>query len=68
MRTSQMIRSVARIISEISQVITLHPGTLLLTGAPPRLVAGPPGGLRPGDEVCVEIEGIGKLVNPVAGA
>ena len=60
-RTSQMIRSVARIISEISQVITLHPGTLLLTGAPPRLEPGPPGGLRPGDEVCVEIEGIAGL-------
>ncbi len=61
-----MVRSVARLISEISSRITLEPGTLLLTGAPPRVDEGPPGGLRAGDEVCVEIEGIGQLTNPVA--
>jgi 2-keto-4-pentenoate hydratase/2-oxohepta-3-ene-1,7-dioic acid hydratase in catechol pathway len=65
--TSQMSRSVARLISEISRVITLHPGTLLLTGAPPLLDDAPADPLRDGDEVCVEIDGIGKLVNPVAG-
>ncbi len=65
-RTSQMIRPVGRLISEISRLITLHAGTLLLTGTPPRVASASAGGLRPGDEVCVEIEGIGKLVNPVA--
>ena len=64
--TSQMVRPIARIISEISRLITLHPGTLLLTGAPPRVGSAPTAGLRPGDEVCVEIEGIGQLVNPIA--
>ena len=64
--TSQMTRPVARLISEISRVITLHPGTLLLTGAPPPSASAPAAGLRPGDEVCVEIDGIGTLVNPVA--
>ena len=64
--TSQMLRPVARLVSEISRMITLHPGTLLLTGAPPRVEPAPGGGLRPGDEVRVEIEGIGELVNPVA--
>ncbi len=66
--TSQMIRPVAQLISEISRVITLHPGTLLLTGAPPPESAEPVPGLRVGDEVCVEIDGIGQLVNPVTGA
>ncbi len=66
--TSQMIRSVAQLISEISRVITLGPGTLLLTGAPPPVSPEPMRGLRDGDEVCVEIDGIGRLVNPVAGA
>ncbi len=66
--TSQMIRSVARLISEISRVITLEPGTLLLTGAPPPLSPEPMPGLRAGDEVCVEIEGVGRLLNTVAGA
>lgn len=64
--TASMLRPVARLISEISRVITLHPGTLLLTGAPPA-VAGPEPGLRAGDEVAVEIEGIGRLVNTVEG-
>ena len=63
--TSQMARTVARIISEVSSVITLYPGTLLLTGAPPSVTSDPMPGLRPGDEVCVEIDGIGQLVNPV---
>jgi 2-keto-4-pentenoate hydratase/2-oxohepta-3-ene-1,7-dioic acid hydratase in catechol pathway len=65
--TSQMIRPVARLISEISRVITLHPGTLLLTGAPPPISPGRMPGLGAGDEVSVEIEGIGRLVNTVAG-
>ena len=64
--TSHMTRSVARLISEISRVITLHPGTLLLTGAPPPIGPGSAAGLRPGDEVRVEIDGIGVLENPVA--
>ncbi len=64
--TSQMGRSVARLISEISRTITLAPGTVLLTGAPPREAAAGDEGLRSGDEVVVEIEGIGRLVNPVA--
>ncbi len=63
--TSQMVRTVARIISEVSSVITLYPGTLLLTGAPPGMTSEPMAALRPGDEVCVEIDGIGQLVNPV---
>ena len=63
--TSQMVRTVARIISEVSSVITLYPGTLLLTGAPPGMTSEPMAALCPGDEVCVEIDGIGQLVNPV---
>jgi len=66
--TSQMIRTVARLISEISRVITLGPGTLLLTGAPPPVSGRPMRGLRDGDEVCVEIEGVGRLVNTVTSS
>ena len=43
-------------------------GTLLLTGAPPAISREPTPGLAAGDEVAVEIEGIGRLVNTVAGA
>lgn len=66
--TRQMIRPVARLISELSRHITLMPGTVLLTGAPPcdPSIRGPMESLQDGDEVCVEIEGIGRLVNKVA--
>ncbi|MHC4427044.1 MAG: fumarylacetoacetate hydrolase family protein [Planctomycetota bacterium] len=66
--TSQMHRPVARLVSEISRSITLFPGTVLLTGAPPPVGDEPLPALHHGDEVCVEIEGIGRLVNPVTGA
>ncbi len=65
-KAGSMIRSVPRLVSEISARISLYPGTLVLTGAPPRLEPPPPGGLRPGDEVCVEIDSIGRLVNTVS--
>lgn len=62
-RTSDMIFSPARLVSFISQVMTLLPGDLISTGTPSgvgRLVAG--------DRVEVELEGIGTLVNPVQTA
>lgn len=65
--TAQMVRSVAQLISEISRTITLRPGTLLLTGAPPvrpdRAALDRP--LRAGDEITIEIEFIGVLINAV---
>ncbi len=65
--TAQMIRAIPRLLSEISQRITLEAGTLLLTGCPPRQSSsGEVSFLKPGDEVVVEIESIGRLSNPVA--
>ncbi len=64
--TKDMIRSVAAIVSELSRHMTLPAGTVILTGAPPRASessASPP--LQAGDEVAVEIDGIGRLVNHV---
>ncbi len=62
-RTNDMIRSVARIISELSQSATLMPGTLISTGSPGG--AGysrtPPIFLKDGSTVTVTIEGIGSL-------
>jgi 2-keto-4-pentenoate hydratase/2-oxohepta-3-ene-1,7-dioic acid hydratase in catechol pathway len=62
-RTSQLIHSVPKIVSFVSQHVTLHPGDLIFTGTPGRTSA-----IKPGDTVEVEIEGVGKLVNPVTGA
>lgn len=59
-RTSQMVFSPAYLISYISQVMTLEPGDIILTGTPAGV-----GPLAPGDEVTVEIEDVGTLSNPV---
>lgn len=65
--TADMIFSVARLVSFLSQDTTLLPGTVILTGTPPGVgfARTPPVFLRAGDEVTVEVEGIGALRNPV---
>jgi 2-keto-4-pentenoate hydratase/2-oxohepta-3-ene-1,7-dioic acid hydratase in catechol pathway len=68
--TSDMIFSVARTIAILSEVMTLEPGDVIITGTPagvgyPRK---PPIFMRPGDTCEVEIEGIGVLSNPIADA
>lgn len=66
-RTAEMIFSVPKLISYLSHQFTLPAGTLILTGTPSGVGAArkPPVFLKPGDELCVEIDGIGRLVNPV---
>jgi 2-keto-4-pentenoate hydratase/2-oxohepta-3-ene-1,7-dioic acid hydratase in catechol pathway len=68
--TSNMIFGVADIVSFVSQGITLEPGDLILTGTPAGVGAfrNPKVWLKPGDEVTVEIDGIGSITNPVASA
>jgi len=66
-RTSDMIFNVAELIAFVSGSTTLPAGTLLLTGTPSGVGAGmnPPVFLAPGDQVRMEIEGIGALENGV---
>ena len=68
--TADMIYAVAELIAFLSQDTTLLAGTVILTGTPPGvgMAREPRRFLQPGDEVTVEIEGIGKLTNPVAAA
>ncbi len=62
-----MIFSVAEILAYISEYITLEPGDLIATGTPGRVENDPPSEyLTPGDEITIEIEGVGVLTNPVA--
>lgn len=58
--TSEMIFDVAELVSFASQVFTLLPGDVILTGTPAGV-----GPLVHGDVVEVEVEGIGVLRNPV---
>ena len=68
--TADMIFGVADLIAYISDGIELEEGDLVLTGTPPGVgfVRTPPIFLADGDEVTVEIEGVGSLTNPVRGA
>jgi len=65
--TSEMIFSVAEIIAYVSQVITLEPGDLIATGTPAGVgvFRDPKVLLKDGDEVSIEIDGVGTLTNPV---
>lgn len=65
--TSQMVFSVAEQVSFMSDTITLEPGDIIATGTPAGVgfVRKPPLFLKNGDEVTVEIEGLGALTNPV---
>lgn len=65
--TSDMIFTVAEIVSFLSGSTTLLPRTVILTGTPHGvgMARTPPRWLQPGDEVTVEIDGIGSLTNPV---
>lgn len=58
--TSGMVQNCYAIVSGISKYCTLHPGDIILTGAP-----GAVEQIRPGDVVEVEIPGIGTLRNHV---
>ncbi|HVN95341.1 MAG TPA: fumarylacetoacetate hydrolase family protein [Syntrophorhabdaceae bacterium] len=58
--TLNMIFDVFELVSFISGIMTLMPGDVIITGTPPGV-----GELHVGDEVEVEIEGIGVLKNAV---
>ena len=57
-RTSNLIFPVAFLVSYLSRVMTLEPGDVVMTGTPSGV-----GPMARGDELAVEIEGIGRLVN-----
>jgi 2,4-diketo-3-deoxy-L-fuconate hydrolase len=65
--TSDMIFSVAELISFLSRGMTLMPGDIIATGTPAGVgfVRDPKVFLKAGDEVTIEIEGLGSLTNPV---
>jgi 5-carboxymethyl-2-hydroxymuconate isomerase len=65
--TANLIFGVDEIISHASQTLTFEPGDLILTGTPAGVgvFRNPQRLLQPGDEVTIEIEGVGTLTNPV---
>ena len=65
--TDHMINSVAQLIAFIAQGITLMPGDVIATGTPSGVghYRQPPIYLKPGDVVEMEVEGLGRLSNPI---
>ena len=68
--TSKMIFSVAELVAFLSTGMTLLPGDVIITGTPPGvgMARDPQLWMKPGDEVSIEIEGLGTLTNPVEAA
>jgi len=68
--TGDLIFPVPFLVAFASNVFSLEPGDLILTGTPPGVgwARDPKVSLRRGDTVEVEVEGIGVLSNPVTGS
>jgi 5-oxopent-3-ene-1,2,5-tricarboxylate decarboxylase/2-hydroxyhepta-2,4-diene-1,7-dioate isomerase len=60
--TADMIDDIPALIEYLSGFMTLRPGDVILTGTPDGVV-----NVNEGDEVVTEIDGIGRLVNTIAG-
>ncbi len=58
--TREMGATVPELVEFISHVMTLHPGDVIATGTPPGV-----GPVKVGDEIRIEVEGIGALTNRV---
>ena len=65
--TKDMIFDIPTLIEIISAVITLEPGDIIATGTPSGVGSGftPPKYLNPGDEMKLEVEKIGFLINKI---
>ena len=65
--TANMVFGVAEIVSFVSQGITLEPGDLIITGTPAGVGAfrKPQVWMQSGDQITIEIDGVGSISNPV---
>ena len=65
--TEHMLFSVPRTIAILSEIMVLEPGDLIATGTPEGVghARKPPVWMRAGDEISVEVDGIGTLTNRI---
>ena len=66
--TKDMVFSVAELVSDLSQIMTLEPGDLIYTGTPEGVILGREDKvwLEPGDDVTCEVGGFGRLTTTLA--
>ncbi len=67
--TNQWLFPLPHLLAFLSQIMTLEPGDIVTTGTPAGVgvFRQPQLFLQPGDRVCLEIAGIGRLENPIIG-
>jgi 5-oxopent-3-ene-1,2,5-tricarboxylate decarboxylase/2-hydroxyhepta-2,4-diene-1,7-dioate isomerase len=58
--THDLVRPMARLLEDVSEFMTLHPGDVLMAGTPLGMPLA-----RVGQRVAVEIDGIGRIENPI---
>jgi 2-keto-4-pentenoate hydratase/2-oxohepta-3-ene-1,7-dioic acid hydratase in catechol pathway len=58
--TNDMIFPISRVVEFVSGIMTLLPGDVIITGTPSGV-----GPMKKGDQIEIEIEGIGRISNPV---
>ncbi|HET9937412.1 MAG TPA: fumarylacetoacetate hydrolase family protein [Gaiella sp.] len=65
--TANLIFGIDEIVNYVTQTSTLEEGDLILTGTPAGVgvFSDPQRLLQPGDEITIEIDGLGSLTNPV---
>lgn len=68
--TRDLIFDIPAVLAYISAIVALEPGDVVSMGTPPGVGLGrtPQRWMRPGEEVAIEISGIGRLVNRTVAA
>lgn len=67
--TRHMYFKIPKLISNISEGMTLDPGDVILTGTPEGVGAGrePQEWMWPGDSITAHVDGIGSITHPIVG-
>ena len=63
--STDMVHTVAELVSFSSRLMTLNPGDVILTGTPSGVGATTGVFLKPGDSMVAEVEGLGSLTTPI---
>jgi len=66
--STDMVHTVAELVSFSSRLMTLNPGDVILTGTPSGVGATTGVFLKPGDSVVAEVQGLGSLTTPIVAA
>lgn len=66
--TTDMVHTVAELVSFSSRLMTLNPGDVILTGTPSGVGAASGIFLKPGDVMVASVQGLGSLTTPIVAA